>query len=118
MKTDIEKRYAIVNERNEVLSAFTTQGKADGEMLDICHGLRVVKTETPVAEGYAKAWIDRKPYIADVAATQYFDLTPTWSGLMPALIAAAGNGSQGAIDELMGLAATVDRLNVANKQAK
>lgn len=49
---------------------------------------------------------------------KYIDLTPTWSGLMPGLIAAAGNGSQGAIDELMGLAATVDRLNAANKQAK
>ena len=118
MKTDIEKRYAIVNERNEVLLAFTTQGKADREMLDICHGLRVVKTSSPIPSDCGRAWIDRKPYIADVAATQYFDLTPTWSGLMPALIAAAGNGSQGAIDELMGLAATVDRLNAANKQAK
>lgn len=67
MKTDIEKRFAIVNERNEVLLAFTTQGKADREMLDICHGLRVVKTETPVASGYAEAWIDRKPYVAHVA---------------------------------------------------
>ena len=56
-----------------------------------------------------------RPYIP---ATQYFDLTPTWSGLMPALIAAAGNGSKGAIDELMKLAATVDRLNAKNKQAK
>ena len=67
MKTDIAKHYAIVNERNEVLSAFTTQGKADREMLDICHGLRVVRTAKPVADGYASAWIDRKPYIADVA---------------------------------------------------
>jgi len=63
---------------------------------------------------FDKAVIARKT----VAATLSFDLTPTWSGLMPALIAAAGNGSQGAIDELMNLAATVDRLNAANKQAK
>ena len=67
MKTDIEKHYAIVNERNEVLSAFTARHKADREMLDICHGLRVVKTATPVAAGYAEAWIDCKPYIADIA---------------------------------------------------
>ena len=37
---------------------------------------------------------------------------------MPALIAAAGHGSQGAIDELMRLAAIVDRINAAKKQAK
>ena len=67
MKTNIEKRYAIVNERNEVLLAFTTQAKADREMLDICHGLRVVHTASPVADGYAKAWNDRTPYVADVA---------------------------------------------------
>ena len=59
-----------------------------------------------------------RPYIPPVAAPQYIDLTPTWSGLMPALISAAANGSQGAIDELMKLAATVDRINAAKKQAK
>ena len=59
-----------------------------------------------------------RPYVPPVAATQYFDLTPTWSGLMPGLIASAGHGSQGAIDELMKLAATVDRINAAKKQAK
>jgi len=67
MKTNIEKHYAIVNERNEVLSAFTTQGKADREAQDICQCFRVVHTANPVAEGYAKAWLDRKPYIADIA---------------------------------------------------
>lgn len=67
MKTDIEKRYAIVNERNEICLAFTTQGKAERVMLDICHGFRVVHTASPVADGYAKAWIDRTPYVADVA---------------------------------------------------
>ena len=59
-----------------------------------------------------------RPYVPPVAATQYIDITPTWSALMPALIAAAGHGSQGAIDELMRLAAIVDRQNAANKQAK
>lgn len=59
-----------------------------------------------------------RPYVPPVAAPQYIDLTPTWSALMPALIAAAGHGSQGAIDELMRLAAIVDRHNAANKQAK
>ena len=59
-----------------------------------------------------------RPYVPPVAAPQYIDLTPTWSGLMPALIAAAANGSQGAIGELMRLAAIVDRHNAANKQAK
>ena len=59
-----------------------------------------------------------RPYVPPVAETQYIDLTPTWSALMPALIAAAGHGSQGAIDELMRLAAIVDRHNAAKKQAK
>jgi hypothetical protein len=59
-----------------------------------------------------------RPYVPPVAATEYIDLTPTWSGLMPALIAAAANGNQGATDELMRLAATVDRLNAKNRQAK
>ena len=59
-----------------------------------------------------------RPYVPPVDAPQYIDLTPTWSALMPALIAAAGHGSQGAIDELMRLAAIVDRHNAAKKQAK
>ena len=67
MTTDIPRHYAIVNERNEVLSAFTARHKAEREMFDICHGLRVVRTAKPVADGYADAWIDGKPYIADIA---------------------------------------------------
>lgn len=67
MKTDTPRHYAIVNERNEICLAFTTQGKADREMLDICHGLRVVHTATAIPNDHAKAWIDRKPYIADIA---------------------------------------------------
>jgi len=67
MKTDIEKHYAIVNERNEILAAYTTQAKADREIFYIFNGRRVVKTATPVANGYSKAWTDRKPYIADIA---------------------------------------------------
>ena len=59
-----------------------------------------------------------RPYVPPVAATQYIDITPTWSALMPALIAAVGHGSQGAINQLMELAANVDRINAAKKQAK
>lgn len=45
------------------------------------------------------------------SAVKYFDLTPTWEGIMPALIAAAANDSPAAIEELMRLARIVDRQN-------
>ena len=54
----------------------------------------------------------------DVAPIKYFDLTPTWEGIMPALIAAAANDSQVAIEELMRLARIVDRQNAKLKGAK
>ena len=49
---------------------------------------------------------------------RYIDMTPTWEGLMPALIAAAANDSQAAIEELMRLARTVDAMNAKIKGAK
>ena len=52
------------------------------------------------------------------SAVKYFDLTPTWEGLMPALIAAAANNSQAAIQELTRLARTVDQMNAKLKGAK
>ena len=51
-------------------------------------------------------------------AVQYIDLTPTWEGIMPALIAAAANNSQAAIEELMRLARIVDRQNAKLREAK
>lgn len=64
MKTDIEKRYALINMDNEICLAFTTQGKAEKCLVT---GFRVVRTQTPIPSNYAKAWNDRKPYIADIA---------------------------------------------------
>ena len=48
-------------------------------------------------------------------AVQYIDLTPTWVGIMPALIAAVKNDSPAAIEELMRLARTVDQQNERSK---
>ena len=55
---------------------------------------------------------------APQSAVKYFDLTPTWEGLMPALIAAAANNSQAAIQELTRLARTVDQMNAKLKGEK
>ncbi len=55
---------------------------------------------------------------APQSAVKYIDLTPTWEGIMPALIAAAANDSQAAIEELMRLARTVDQMNAKLKGAK
>ena len=70
---------------------------------------RIVKMKTSPAKltGF------RSP--APEPADKYIDMTPTWQGLMPALIAAAANGSQAAIDELMRLARTVDQQNERSK---
>lgn len=52
------------------------------------------------------------------------DLTPTWAGLMPALIAilsdpeSSATGRQIATEQLKGLAAGVDRINAENKAAR
>jgi hypothetical protein len=48
----------------------------------------------------------------------YIDMTPTWEGLMPALLAAAANGSQAAVEELTRLARTVDQMNAKLKGSK
>ncbi len=51
------------------------------------------------------------------------DLTPTWAGLMPALVEIAANGTtaegrQQAMAELMRLAKIVDEMNEKAKQTK
>ena len=55
---------------------------------------------------------------APAPAVKHIDMTPTWEGIMPALIAAAANGSQAAIEELTRLARTVDQMNAKLKGAK
>ena len=57
-----------------------------------------------------------RPYIPSIVKTEYFDLTPTWSSLMPTLIYAAANGNIDAKNQLMRLAQTVDRVNASNKK--
>jgi len=53
---------------------------------------------------------------------EMIDLTPTWTGIMPALIAALQNGSpvgeNMAREELMRLAGIVDKQNEQNRAAK
>lgn len=57
--------------------------------------------------------------MTDAKQAKTFDLTPTWAGIMPGLIAALQNGThagQGmARAELMRLAASVDALNAQSR---
>ena len=46
------------------------------------------------------------------------NLTPSWVGIMPALIMGVQSDSQIAKDELMRLAREVDNLNKKNKEGK
>lgn len=43
--------------------------------------------------------------------SERIDMTPTWSEVLPGLIAAANNGNSKAFDELMRMAAAVDQAN-------
>ena len=77
---------------------------------------RIYKMKTDIFPTLTKLTGFKTP--APKPAAQYIDLTPTWEGIMPALIAAAANNSKAAIEELTRLARTVDQMNAKLKGAK